>query len=186
MKFVGGRGLASYLLAQEVEPDTEPLDPANKIIFATGPLTGSQAPTGGRYMVVTKSPLSGTIASSNSGGFWGTELKRAGYDLIIVEGKSDKPCYIYINDNTVQIKDAKKYWGKLVSETNDLLLQETGDPKARVMTIGPAGEKLALLACVMNDKYRACRQVGSGGGNGQQGPKGDCGTRHREIKSSQR
>ncbi len=106
-------------------------------------------------MVVTKSPLSGTIASSNSGGFWGTELKRAGYDLIIVEGKSDKPCYIYINDNTVQIKDAKKYWGKLVSETTDLLLQETGDPKARVMTIGPAGEKLSLLACVMNDKYRA-------------------------------
>ncbi len=108
MKFIGGRGLASYLLAQEVEPETEPLDPANKIIFATGPLIGSQAPTGGRYMVVTKSPLSGTIASSNSGGFWGTELKRAGYDLIIVEGKSDKPCYIYINDNSVQIKDANR------------------------------------------------------------------------------
>lgn len=171
MKFIGGRGLASHLLAQEVEPETEPLDPANKIIFATGPLTGSQAPTGGRYMVVTKSPLSGTIASSNSGGFWGTELKRAGYDLIIVEGKSDKPCYIYINDNTVQIKDAKKHWGKLVSETTDLLLQEIGDSKARVLTIGPAGEKLALLACVMNDKYRAAGRSGVGAVMGSKGLK---------------
>jgi aldehyde:ferredoxin oxidoreductase len=94
VKFVGGRGLASYFLTQEIAPEIEPLDPANKIIFATGPLTGSRAPTAGRYMVVTKSPLSGTVASSNSGGFWGAELKRAGYDLIIVEGKSDKPCYI--------------------------------------------------------------------------------------------
>ncbi|MBW7991084.1 MAG: aldehyde ferredoxin oxidoreductase family protein [Planctomycetes bacterium] len=162
MKFVGGRGLASYYLAQEVKPEVEPFDSANKIIFATGPLTGSQAPTGGRYMVVTKSPLSGTIASSNSGGFWGAELKRAGYDLIIVEGKSDKPCYIHINDNTVQVKDANKYWGKLVSETTDQLLQETGDTKARVLTIGPAGEKLSLLACVMNDKYRAAGRSGVG------------------------
>ena len=95
LKFIGGRGLASYFLSQEINPEIEPLDPANKIIFATGPLTGSQAPTGGRYMVVTKSPLSGTIASSNSGGFWGAELKRAGYDMIIVEGKSDKPCYCH-------------------------------------------------------------------------------------------
>jgi len=162
MKFIGGRGLATYYMTQEAEPEVEPFDSANKIIFATGPLTGSQAPTGGRYMVVTKSPLSGTIASSNSGGFWGAELKRAGYDFIIVEGKSDKPCYIYINDNTVEVKDAKQYWGKLVSETTDLLLQETGEPKARVLTIGPAGEKLALLACVMNDKYRAAGRSGVG------------------------
>jgi len=162
MKFIGGRGLATYYITQEVEPETEPFDSANKIIFATGPLTGSQAPTGGRYMVVTKSPLSGTIASSNSGGFWGAELKRAGYDFIIAEGKSDRPCYIYINDNTVEIRNAEKYWGKLVSETTDLLLQETEDPKARVLAIGPAGEKLALLACVMNDKYRAAGRSGVG------------------------
>ena len=161
-KFIGGRGLASYFLTQEVDPETEPLDPANKLIVATGPLSGSRAPTGGRYMVITKSPLSGTIASSNSGGFWGAELKRAGYDLIIVEGKSDKPCYININDDTVEIKDAQKYWGKLVSETTDSLLEETGDPKARVLTIGPAGEKLSLLACIINDKYRAAGRSGVG------------------------
>ncbi|MHC4117276.1 MAG: aldehyde ferredoxin oxidoreductase family protein [Planctomycetota bacterium] len=161
-KFIGGRGLASYFLTQEVDPDVEALDPANKLIIATGPLSGSRAPTGGRYMVVTKSPLSGTIASSNSGGFWGTELKRAGYDMIILEGKADKPCYIHIADDSVEIKDATKHWGKLVSETTDSLLEEAGDSKARVLTIGPAGEKLALLANVMNDRYRAAGRSGVG------------------------
>lgn len=120
-KFVGGRGLGTYFMTQEVDAGVEPFSPENKIIFATGPLTASQAPTAGRYMVVTKSPLSGTIASSNSGGFWGAELKHAGYDLIIVEGKADKPCYISIKDDTVEIKDAQKYWGKLVSEATELL-----------------------------------------------------------------
>ena len=171
MKFVGGRGLGSYFLAQEVDPTTEALSPANKIIIATGPLTGSSAPTGGRYMVVTKSPLTGTIASSNSGGFWGAELKRAGYDMIILEGKSERPCYIYINDDTVEIKDAKKYWGKLVSETTDLLLEEVKEPKARVLTIGPAGEKQMLLASVMNDKYRAAGRSGVGAVMGSKGLK---------------
>lgn len=161
-KFMGGRGLASFFLTQEVDPNIDALGPANKLIVATGPLTGSRAPTGGRYMVVTKSPLSGTIASSNSGGFWGAELKRAGYDLIIIEGKSDKPCYIHINDDSVEIKDAEKYWGKLVSEATDSLLEDTGDPKARVLTIGPAGERLSLLAAIMNDKYRAAGRSGVG------------------------
>ena len=161
-KFIGGRGLATYFIAQEVPAEVEPLSPENKIIFATGPLTGSQAPTGGRYMVVTKSPLSGTIASSNSGGFWGAELKHAGFDLIIVEGKSERPSYLYIKDDKVEIRNAEKFWGKLVSETTDLLQEEAGDPKARILTIGPAGEKLLLLANVMNDKYRAAGRSGVG------------------------
>ncbi|MHC4569427.1 MAG: aldehyde ferredoxin oxidoreductase family protein [Planctomycetota bacterium] len=163
-KFIGGRGLGSYFLTQEIDPEIDPLSPANKLIIATGPLTGSRAPTAGRYMVVTKSPLSGTVASSNSGGFWGNELKRAGagYDFIIFEGKADKPCYLHIKDETVEIKDAEKYWGKLVAETTDSLLEETGDPKARVVTIGPAGEKLAMLACIINDKYRAAGRSGVG------------------------
>lgn len=160
-KFIGGRGLGSFLLTREVDAGVDALSEANKIIFVTGPLTGSAAPTSGRYMVVTKSPLSGTVASSNSGGFWGAELKKAGFDLIIVEGKSQKPCYISINDDAVEIKDATKYWGKLVSETTDLL-SEAEDAKARVLTIGPAGEKLSLLACVMNDKYRAAGRSGVG------------------------
>jgi len=161
-KFIGGRGLASHIFSEEVSRDVEPFDPANKIIFAAGTLTGSKAPAAGRYMVVTKSPLTGTIASSNSGGFWGAELKRAGFDLIIVEAKADKPCYISINDDAVEIKDAGKVWGKLVSETTDNLLQEAKDPKAKVSTIGPAGEKLSPLASVMNDKYRAAGRSGVG------------------------
>jgi aldehyde:ferredoxin oxidoreductase len=160
-KFIGGRGLGSYFLANEMDPTVDALDPANKLIFATGPLTGSRAPTSARYMVVTKSPLSGTIASSNSGGFWAPELKKAGFDLIIVEGKADKPCYISINDDDVQIKDAQSYWGKLVSETTELLAKAE-DPKARVLTIGPAGEKLSRIACIMNDKYRAAGRSGVG------------------------
>jgi aldehyde:ferredoxin oxidoreductase len=161
-KFVGGRGLATCLLSQEIDPGIEPLEPANKIIFATGPLTGSRAPASGRHMVVTKSPLSGTVASSNSGGFWGAELKRAGFDLIVVEGKSDGPCYISIKDDTVEIRDAVTYWGKLVSEVTDLLVEEAGEPKARVLVIGPAGEKLSMLASIMNDKYRAAGRSGVG------------------------
>jgi aldehyde:ferredoxin oxidoreductase len=160
-KFIGGRGLGSYFLATEMDATVDALDPANKLIFATGPLTGSRAPTSARYMVVTKSPLSDTIASSNSGGFWAPELKRAGFDLIIVEGKADKPCYISINDDDVQIKDAQSYWGKLVSEATELLAQAE-DPKARVLTIGPAGEKLSRIACIMNDKYRAAGRSGVG------------------------
>jgi len=161
-KFLGGRGLGSYILSKEIDPAVDPLSPENKIIFATGPLTGSSAPTSGRYMVVTKSPLTGAIACSNSGGFWGAELKFAGYDLIIVEGKAANPSYIYINDDTVEIRDAQNYWGKLVSETTELLQKEVGDPKARVLTIGPAGEKLSPIAAVMNEKYRAAGRSGVG------------------------
>lgn len=161
-KFIGGRGLATYLLSGEIDASIDPLDSANKIIFVTGPLTGSRAPATGRHMVVTKSPLSGTIASSNSGGFWGSELKRAGFDLIIVEGKSEKPCYISIKDSAVEIRDGEKYWGKLVSEVTDELVEEAGDPKVRVLAIGPAGEKLSMLAAVMNDTYRAAGRSGVG------------------------
>ncbi len=160
-KFIGGRGLGTYYLTQEIDPTIDPLSPENKIIFATGPLTGTQAPASGRHMVVTKSPLSGTIASSNSGGFWAAELKRAGFDMIVVEGKADKPLYINIKDDLVELKDAANYWGKLVSQTTDMLLQQE-DAKAKILTIGPAGEKMSLLASVMNDKYRAAGRSGVG------------------------
>ena len=161
-KFIGGRGLGSYYLSQEVDPGVDALSPANKLIFVTGPLTLSPAPTSGRYMVVTKSPLSGTIASSNSGGFWGPELKRAGYDMIIIEGKSQKSCYISIKDDAVEIRSAEKYWGKLVGEATDMLVEDSGDPKSKVTMIGPAGEKQLLLACILNDKYRAAGRSGVG------------------------
>lgn len=161
-KYIGGRGLASYYLYKEIDPKIDPLSPDNKIIFATGPLSGTAAPTGGRYMVVTKGPLTGTIASSNSGGFFGAELKHAGYDMLIVEGKSEKPVYIYINDDTVEIRDASHLWGKDTHYTTDKLREEVGIKNAKVACIGPAGENLVKFAAVINDKHRAAGRTGVG------------------------
>ncbi len=161
-KFIGGRGLGTWYLSQEVDPTVDPLSADNKVLFVTGPLTGAPVPTAARYMVVTKSPLSGTIASSNSGGRWGPELKFAGYDMIIVEGKSPQPCYIAIRDGDVQIHDAGDLWGKLVAETTDALIEAFGDERARVLTIGPAGERMSPIAAVMNDKWRAAGRSGVG------------------------
>ncbi|MBM7868298.1 aldehyde ferredoxin oxidoreductase [Heliobacterium gestii] len=161
-KFIGGRGLGSYLLSQEIDPTIDALSPENKVFITTGPLTGTNVPTGGRYMVITKSPLTGTIACSNSGGFWGPELKNAGYDIVILEGKSDKPVYISIQDDKVEIRDAAHLWGMKVNETTDALLEEAGDPKARVLCIGPAGENLSPMGAVMNDRFRAAGRSGVG------------------------
>lgn len=160
-KFIGGRGLGTKFFLDEVSPKVNPLSPENKLIFATGPLTGTPTPTGGRYMVVTKSPLTGTIASSNSGGYWGAELKFAGYDMLIIEGKSAKPVYIVIEDDHVEIRDANHVWGKLVSETTSILTSEVAE-KSRVVTIGPAGEKLSNMASIMNDVSRAAGRSGVG------------------------
>ncbi|MBM7559410.1 aldehyde ferredoxin oxidoreductase C-terminal domain-containing protein [Marinitoga litoralis] len=160
--YLGGRGLATKMFYDEVDPNVAPLLPDNKLFMATGPLTGTAAPTGGRYMVVTKGPLTGTIASSNSGGYFGAELKFAGYDIVVFEGKSDKPVYLSIKDDHVELKDASHLCGKDVFETTDMLLEEFGDPKARVACIGPAGEKLVKFAAVMNDKHRAAGRTGVG------------------------
>lgn len=160
-KYIGGRGLGTHLFAKEVDPLVSALSPENKLLIVTGPLTGTPTPTGGRYMVVTKSPLTGTIASSNSGGYWGPELKFAGYDLIIVEGKADKPVYLSIVDDKVEIRDAAHVWGKVVSEATEILEAEA-PAKARVLTIGPAGEKLSPIAAIMNDLARAAGRSGVG------------------------
>jgi aldehyde:ferredoxin oxidoreductase len=138
--YIGGRGLADRYLVAEMDPAIDPLSPANKLIFATGPLTGTPVPCGARYMVVTKGPLTDAITTSNSGGHWGPELKFAGYDMLIVEGKSPHPCYLYIYDDQIELRDASRYWGKGVWETEDGLREETGIPGLRVASIGPAGE----------------------------------------------
>ena len=160
-KFIGGRGLGTKIFRDEVDANVDALSPENKLLVVTGPLTGTPTPTGGRYMVVTKSPLSGTIASSNSGGYWGAELKFAGYDVIILEGKAAKPTYINIEDDKVEFRDAAHIWGKVVSETSDILMKEIPE-KARVMTIGPAGENLSMIAAIMNEKDRAAGRSGVG------------------------
>lgn len=160
-KYVGGRGLGTKMFYDEVDATVDPLSPENKLLIFTGALTGTPTPTSGRYMAITKSPLTGTIACSNSGGHWGPELKFAGFDGIIFEGKAEGPVYINIEDDKVEICDASDLWGKLVSETTDVLKDKYGN-KAKVLSIGPAGEKLSNISCIMNDKYRAAGRSGVG------------------------
>lgn len=159
--YLGARGLGTKIFADEVDPKVAPLSPENKLIFMTGPLTGTLASCPGRYEVIAKAPLTGTIGASNSGGHFGPELKFAGYDGIIFEDKSDKPVYLYINDDTIELRSAEHLWGKTVFETTDELLKET-EMDARVACIGPGGEKMVLFATVMNDKNRAAGRSGLG------------------------
>lgn len=159
-KYIGARGLGVKTFIDEVDPKVDPLSEDNKLIIATGPLTGAPMPTSGRYMVVTKAPLTGTIAISNSGGKWGVKFKSTGYDMIIMEGKSEKPVYLYIDDETVEIKDAEKYWGMVSSEVTYALTE--AHPGTNVMCIGPAGEKLSPMAAIMNDVDRAAGRGGVG------------------------
>ena len=161
-KWLGTRGFGIYYLLKEIDPKVDPFSPENKIIYATGPLTGTTAPTGGRYMVITKSPLTGYIAMANSGGFFGAELKFAGWDAIIVEGQAEHPVYLYINDDQVELRDASHLWGKVVSETEEKLKEEVEDKKVHIASIGPAGENLSRIAAVMNDEHRAAARGGVG------------------------
>jgi len=160
--YLGSRGLATKYIVEEVDAKVDPLSPANKLIWATGPLTGTMASTGGRYTVVTKGPLTGAIACSNSGGYWGAELKMAGWDMVIFEGKSAKPVFLYIEDDVAELRDASHLWGKSVWETEETLKKQLQQPQARVSSIGLAGENQVLYAAVVNDLHRAAGRSGVG------------------------
>ena len=161
-QYLGSRGLGTKYLVSEIDPQVDPLSPDNKIIWATGPLTGTMASTGGRYTVITKGPLTGAIACSNSGGYWGAELKMAGWDMVIFEGKSPKPVYLYINDDVAELRDAADIWGKSVWETEEHLKTTLQDPLTRISGIGRAGENQVLFAAVVNDLHRAAGRSGVG------------------------
>ena len=160
--YLGSRGLAAKYLTSEIDPKVDPLSPDNKIIWATGPLTGTMASTGGRYTVSTKGPLTGAIACSNSGGYWGAELKMAGWDMIIFEGKSATPVYLYINDDVAELRDASHLWGQSVWKTEAALKSSLQDPLLRISSIGKAGENGCLYAAVVNDLHRAAGRSGVG------------------------
>ncbi|WP_298829298.1 aldehyde ferredoxin oxidoreductase family protein [uncultured Piscinibacter sp.] len=160
--YLGSRGLATKYIVEEVDPKVDPLSPANKLIWATGPLTGTMASTGGRYTVVTKGPLTGAIACSNSGGYWGAELKMAGWDMVVFEGKSAKPVFLYVEDDVAELRDASHLWGKSVWETEETLKKQLQQPLARVSSIGLAGENQVLYAAVVNDLHRAAGRSGVG------------------------
>ena len=161
-EFLGSRGLASKYLTTEIDPKVDPLAPENKLIWSTGPLTGTMASTGGRYTVVTKGPLTGAIACSNSGGYWGAELKMAGWDMVIFEGKSAKPVYLSILDDVAELKDASHLWGKSVWETEEIIHKTHQDPLVRISSIGLAGENQVLFAAIVNDLHRAAGRSGVG------------------------
>ena len=159
--FIGARGLGVKYLFNEIDATVNGLDSRNKLIFATGPLTGTGAPGSSRYMVVTKSPLTGAIAHSNAGGAFASAIKYAGYDMIILEGKSRHPVYLWIDNDNVEIRNASHLWGKTSTETELAIIAET-HPDAKVACIGPAGENQVLISCVMSDMGRASGRSGVG------------------------
>jgi len=159
--YIGGRGLGIYLLNQEVDPACDALSAGNILVMAAGPLTGTGAPTGSRYMVMTKSPLTGAITCSNAGGTFPTELKRTGTDAVVFTGRSESPVYLFLDRDHAELRPASHLWGKTTHETTDALLAET-DANARVACIGPAGEKQVLFAAVINDRHRAAGRSGVG------------------------
>ena len=158
--FIGGYGIGARILYDMIKPGADPLGPDNVIGFMSGSLNGTGALFGGRYTVVCKSPVTGGWNDANSGGFFGPEMKKAGFDAVFVSGASPKPVYLFIKDGKAEIKDAGGIWGKDSVKTLEALIHETGEKKLRAAVIGPGGENQSLMACVMNDKHRAAGRGG--------------------------
>jgi aldehyde:ferredoxin oxidoreductase len=161
-RYIGGAGFILYYLWKELKPGVDPLSPDNKLIFANGPISGQNLPGTARHCVGAKSPLANSIAKSESGGFWAAEFKRAGYDAIIIEGKAEKPVYLWIQDGQVNFKNANNLWGKETKETEAAIRAEVGDNRAQVASIGPAGENMVRYACIMHGCYDVAGRGGLG------------------------
>ena len=160
--YMGGSALALHYLLKMLSPGVDPLGPENVLVLSVGVLTG--APIGGlsRVMANAKSPLTGAIGDAQGGGFWPAELKFAGYDAIIVTGKSPKPVYLWIHDGEAELRDASHLWGKVTGEAEATIRKEFDDERIQVLQIGPAGEKLTRFACIINMRTRACGRTGMG------------------------
>jgi aldehyde:ferredoxin oxidoreductase len=161
-RYGGGRGMIGHYLLKHVPRGADPLGPDNVLVIAPGVLTGAPVPGAGRHSVGAKSPLTGGFGESESGGFWGAELKRAGWDGIVVHGVSPTPVYLWINEGAVEIRDAAHLWGKVTGEVQDAILAELGDPRIRVAQIGPAGENLVRFACIANELNEVAGRTGMG------------------------
>ncbi len=166
--FLGGRGVGAAILYKELAPGIDPLGPDNKLVFTVGPLEGTMAPGANKMSVSFKSPATNSICWSLAGGHIAPELKFAGYDGIIIEGKSPKPVYLWINDDKVEIKDALAYWGQETHQSEDAIRAEIKEPLSKVMVIGPAGENQVTFACIQADHFR---EFGRGGGGAVMGSK---------------
>jgi aldehyde:ferredoxin oxidoreductase len=162
-KYIGGIGLGMRLLLDYSKPGVDPFDSENPLVLATGPFSGSMVPTGGNgHAFVSKSPETFAMGEAKSHGHFGTEMKRAGYDAIIFHGKAEKPVYLWVDDDAVQLMDAKHLWGKSPQDTEDAIRDELKDFYIRVAAIGPAGETLVRIACIINEKTRAAGRTGMG------------------------
>ena len=160
--FIGGQGLGARILFERQKKGVDPLGPESYLGFTTGPLTGTKVPTGGRYMAVCKSPLTGGWGDANSGGYFGAELKAAGWDAIFVTGAASSPKYITIFDDRIEIKDATHLWGQDTIDTEKTIQKDAGDKKIRIASIGPASEKLSLISGIVNDAGRIAARSGVG------------------------
>jgi aldehyde:ferredoxin oxidoreductase len=160
-KYFGARGLAIKVLLEGMDPAANPLSPESLLVMATGPLTSTPAPTGNRYLTIAKSPLTGALAYSNSGGAFPTMMKRSGFDLFVFEGKAPNPVYLFVGERRAELRDASHLWGLDTHQTEDLIRTESTDD-THVACIGPAGERLALIAAIINDKHRAAARSGVG------------------------
>ena len=161
-KYMGGSALGVYYCLREIPKGADPLGPDNVLVFAPGVLTGAPIPCASRYTVTAKSPLTGGIGDAQAGGWWAPELKWAGFDAIVVKGKSKKPVYLWIKNGDVEIREASHLWGKNIGDTEDLIQQELKDTKIRVSGIGPGGENLVKYACIINEKRHAAGRTGMG------------------------
>jgi len=161
-KYIGGRGFIIHTLLTELPKGIDPLGTENKLIFSLGPFTGHPIPGSGRNSIGSKSPLTGGFGEAEAGGFWGAELKKSGYDAIIIEGISNKPVYIWINAGNFEIRDASKLWGLEIADTVKAIHKNLNDKKIRVATIGPGGENLVRYACIANDISHVAGRTGMG------------------------
>ena len=160
--FIGGKAINLRLLFNSVDAGTDPLSPDNVLLFGAGPLVGTPFPGAGRVDVMGKSPVTGHYGNSGMGGYLGAELKYAGFDHLLIEGRSDKPVYLTISDNNIQIRDAKHLWGRDTYQTPDLIRQEIDDPKVQVVCIGPAGENKVVYAAIMSGTGNSAARTGMG------------------------
>jgi aldehyde:ferredoxin oxidoreductase len=161
-RFLGGAGFIMYYLWKELKGGSDPLGPENKLIFALGPLSGLPFPGAGRHCVGAKSPLTGGIGKAEAGGYWAAELKRAGFDAVIIEGKAGKPVYLWIHDKDAEIRDASHLWGRETKETEAAIREELGDSHVQVAMIGPGGENMVRYTCIMHGLHDAAARGGLG------------------------
>jgi aldehyde:ferredoxin oxidoreductase len=161
-EFIGGQGIGARILFERQKKGVDPLGPESMLGFTTGPLTGTKTPTGGRYVAVCKSPLTGGWGDANSGGFFGSELKAAGWDAVFVSGSAPDPRYLMITDDRIELKDASHLWGQDTVETETTVQKQADDKKIRIACIGPASEKISLISGIVNDRGRIAARSGVG------------------------